>query len=328
MARPGFAPHLPLVIDLVPLTEILAARDRIAGRVHRTPMIRSGHFSERLGIRLHLKLELFQKTGSFKPRGVLNRLDHLTADERRRGVITLSAGNHAQALAWAARESAIRATVVMPARAPASKVEATRNYGGEVVLTEGDLLGDCLALQSARDLVLVHPFDDPHVIAGQGTVGLEILDDVPEPDLVVVSVGGGGLISGVAAAIRARHPGTRIVGVEPEGADAMSRSLASGKPERLAQVNTIADGLAAPFAGALTFAHVRALVDDVVRVSDEEIAAAMFPILERVKVVPEPAAAAAMAALLTGRVPLRRGMSVVCVLCGGNVDRTRLREIL
>jgi threonine dehydratase len=313
---------------LVGLDEILAARRVIAGRVHRTPVMGSSFLGERAGVRLFFKLEMFQKTGSFKPRGVLNTLHHLTPEEKRRGVITLSAGNHAQALAWAAGQAGIRSTVVMPAAAPRSKVEATRGYGGEVIQTEGDLLAACQQVQKDRDLVLVHPFDDPRIIAGQGTVGLEILEDVPEIDAAIVGVGGGGLIAGIAAALKAKKPTANVIGVEPEGACAMTRSLERGEPVRLDRVSTIADGLAAPFAGRHTLAHVKALVERMVTVSDQEIVEAVGPILERCKVVAEPAAAAPLAALLSGRTGLPRGATVVCVLSGGNVDRERLKALL
>lgn len=314
--------------DLVQPSDLQAARERIAGRVHRTPTMGSAYLGERSGTRVFLKLELFQKTGSFKVRGVLNRLHRLTPEERARGVVTLSAGNHAQALAWAAAESGIRATVVMPAGAVRSKVEATRGYGGEVVLTEGDLLGTCLAIQEERGLTLVHPFDDPLVIAGQGTVGMEILEDVPEADVVIAGVGGGGLIAGVAAAVGAGRPGARVIGVEPEGAPTMTRSLERGEPARLERLDTVADGLAAPFAGRHNLAHVQRLVDRVLLVEDREIVQAMRLLLERCKVLAEPAAAASVAALLSGRLDLPRGATVVCVLSGGNIDAERLRTLL
>ena len=314
--------------ELVQLSDLEAARERIAGRLHRTPVMGSAYLGERTGARVFLKLELFQRTGSFKVRGVLNRLHRLTPEERSRGVVTLSAGNHAQALAWAASASGVPATVVMPAGAVRSKIEATRGYGGEVVLTEGDLLGTCLAIQRERDLTLVHPFDDPLVIAGQGTVGLEIVEDVPDVDLVIAGVGGGGLISGVAAAVRALRPGARVIGVEPEGAAAMTRSLEAGEPVRLERVDTVADGLAAPFAGRHNLAHVQRLVERVAVVSDAEILGAMRLILERCKVLAEPAAASSVAALLSGGIDVPRGATVVCVLSGGNVDAERLKGLL
>jgi threonine ammonia-lyase medium form len=314
---------------LIGRDDILAAREVIMGRLHRTPVMSSSYLGRQINVRLCFKLELFQKTGSFKPRGVLNKLHHLSPQDRQKGVITLSAGNHAQALAWAATQSGIPSTVVMPAASVRSKVEATRSYGGEVVLTEGDLLETCLRVQKERGLTLVHPFDDPVIIAGQGTVGVEILEDVPEVDAVIVGVGGGGgLISGIATALKTKKPEVKIIGVEPEGASAMTQSLQRGEPVHLDRVDTVADGLAAPFAGQHTLAHVQAYVDDLVVVSDQEIVEAMGLILERCKVVAEPAASSTLAALLSGKVNLPRGSTVVCVLSGGNVDRERLKALL
>ena len=313
---------------LVTPEELAEARQVIRGRLHRTPTMSSAHLSERAGARVALKMELFQKTGSFKPRGVLNRLHHLSDEQRKRGLVTLSAGNHAQAVAWGAREYGVSATVVMPAKATRAKVEATRGYGGEVVLTEGDLLATALELQRSRDLTLVHPFDDPFVIAGQGTVGLELVEDTPDVDTVVVAVGGGGLIAGVAAAVKSVRPNARVIGVEPEGAAAMTESLRRGEAVRLERLDTIADGLAAPFAGRLPFLHVRSLVDEMVIVSDREIAEAIPVLAERCKVVAEPAGAAGVGALLSGKIALREGASVVVVVGGGNIDRDRLRGML
>jgi threonine dehydratase len=288
----------------------------------------SSFLGQQTGLKVYFKLELFQKTGSFKPRGVLNRLHHLTPEDKKKGVITLSAGNHAQALAWAATRSGIASTVVMPAASVKSKVEATRGYGGEVILSEGDLLKACMRIQAERGLVLVHPFDDPMIIAGQGTVGLEILEDLPQVDAVIVGVGGGGLISGIATALKARRPEVRVIGVEPEGASAMTQSLHRGEPVHLDRVDTIADGLAAPFAGVHTLAHVQAYVDDVLTVTDREIVEAMGLIMERCKVVAEPAAASTLAALLSGKTDLPTGSAVLCVLSGGNVDKERIQELL
>jgi threonine ammonia-lyase medium form len=321
-------PVTPADTPLVSRERITEAREVIRGRLHHTPTMTSGYLSDRIGAPLHLKLELFQKTGSFKPRGVLNRLHNMTDAERRRGLITLSAGNHAQAVAWAAREYGVHATVVMPARATQAKIDATRGYGGGVVLCDGDLLSAALELQRERNLTLVHPFDDPFVIAGQGTVGLEVMEQVPDVRTVLVAVGGGGLIAGVAAAVKALAPDARVVGIEPEGAPGMTESLRRGEPVRLDRVDTIADGLAAPFAGALNFAHVRALVDEMVLVSDAEIAAAIPVLIERCKIVPEPAAAAPIAALLSGRVSVAPGSTTVAIVSGGNIDRARLRDLL
>lgn len=314
--------------NLVEEDDIVEAREVIAGRVHRTPVMGSSYLGKQAGVQLCFKLELFQKTGSFKPRGVLNKLHHLSLEDKQKGVITISAGNHGQALAWGATQSGIPSTVVMPATSQRGKVEATRGYGGEVVLTEGDLLETCMTIQKERGLTLVHPFDDPMIIAGQGTVGLEILEDVPEVDAVVVGIGGGGLISGIATALKAKKPGVKVIGVEPEGASAMAQSLQRGQVVYLDRVDTVADGLAAPFAGQHTLAHVQAHVDDVVIVSDREIVEAMGLILERCKVVAEPAAASTLAALLSGKVSLPQGITVVCVLSGGNIDRERLKTLL
>ena len=306
----------------------MAARQVVSGQLHRTPLMGSSYLGDQVGHRLQFKLELFQKTGSFKPRGVLNKLHHLAGEERTRGIIGFSTGNHAQALAWAATHAGIPSTVVMPSSSARSKVEATRGYGGEVVLTEGHLLEISRAIQEERGLVMVHPFDDPLIIAGQGTLGLEILDQIPEVDAVVVGVGGGGLISGIATAIKARKPHVEMIGVEPEGAAAMTQSLERGKPVQLESVETVADGLAAPFAGEHTLAHMQAYVDEVVTVTDTQILEAMALILERCKVVAEPAGAAPLAGLLSGRVRLPDGSTVVCVVSGGNIDRERLKGLL
>jgi threonine dehydratase len=312
---------------LITVEDIRAAHDVIDGRVRRTPMMRSAQLSDRLGVELHLKLELFQKTGSFKVRGALNRMSALTADERKRGVVTMSAGNHAQGVALAAREMGTHAVIVMPAKAVRSKVEATRTYGGEVILTDADLVETMKSIQAERNLVEVSPFDDPAVIAGAGTVGDEILDDVPQADVILVGVGGGGIVSGVAVAALARRPGIRVIGVEPVGAAAMRLSLDRGSPQKLDKTDTVADGLAAPHAGALTFAHVKQLGLEIVTVPDSAIVDAMWTIIERCKVIAEPAAAAGLAALLSGAVKVEPGSSVVCIVTGGNADREKLRSL-
>ncbi|MBZ0300025.1 MAG: pyridoxal-phosphate dependent enzyme, partial [Anaerolineae bacterium] len=278
---------------------------------------------------LRFKAELFQKTGSFKPRGILNKINSLTDEERKRGVISISAGNAAQAVAFSAARLGIPATVVMPENAVQSKADATRGYGARVILhgTAKDLLPKMQEIQAAEGQIFVHPFDDLHVIAGHGTLGLEILEDEPAPDYVLVGVGGGGLISGVAAAIKRTNPAVKVIGVEPEGAPGMTRSLQENAPHHLDSVNTIADGLAAPFAGDHCLRHVQAFVDQVVLVSDDEIIQAMRLIMERVKVVAEPAAAAGFAAVLTHRVDLPKGSKVVCLLSGGNVDLSLFKRI-
>ncbi len=315
---------------MVELNNILEARESIAGKLHRTPMLSSRSLGKETGTELYLKAELFQKTGCFKPRGALNRLRRFTDEERKRGVITISSGNHAQGLAYAASLLGISATVVMPAATPDNKVQATRGYGAEVILhgTVNDLLAKCQEVQEARNLTLVHPFDDPFIIAGQGTLGLEVLEDVPEPDYVFVGIGGGGLISGVATAIKWQRPQAKVIGVEPIGAPTMHRSLQQGVPVHLEKIDTIAEGLAAPFVGQLNLEHVQKYVDDVVLVSDEELVQALRMLLERCKVLTEPAGAASFAALLFGKVSMPRGARVVCVLSGGNVDAEHLKQLL
>ena len=315
-------------ITLVDLGQIRAAQKVISGRLHRTRMTRSAYLSDQLGIDLHLKLEMFQKTGSFKPRGVLNKLHHLSPEEHRRGVISVSSGNHAQALAYAASSSGVRSTIVMPAGAVASKVNATRGYGGKIVFTDGDLLETVRSVQEEQGLTMVHPFDDPMIIAGAGTTGMEIVEDLPDVDVVVVGVGGGGLISGVAAAIKLQRPNAKIIGVEPEGARAMTLSLQAGKLVQLDSVDTVADGLAPPFTGEHNLSHVQGFVDEVVIVTDDEIVEAMAIILERTKVVAEPAAASTLAALLSGKATVAAKSKVVCLLSGGNIDRRRLASLL
>ena len=313
---------------LVGLTDIRKAANIIAPHARRTPVTSSAYLGRLIGSGLYLKLEMFQKTGSFKPRGVLNKMSTLSDEEKEQGVVSLSAGNHAQALAYAAAMAGAPSVIVMPSGAVRAKVEATRGYGGEVVLTDSDLLQTALEIQRERGMTLVHPFDDLHTIAGTGTVGLEVLEDVPHVDVVICGIGGGGLISGVAAALKLSKPNTRVIGVEPEGAPGMTLALEKGEPVHMESMNTVADGLAAPFVGQHNLNHVRAFVDEVVTVGDDEITRAMGLILERAKVLAEPAGAAPYAALLSGKVPLDGADTVLCVLSGGNVDNARLAELL
>jgi threonine dehydratase len=315
---------------MITLDDIVAARRVIDGRLHRTPLVGSAALGARIGAPLFFKPESWQKTGSFKPRGVLTKIATLSDEERARGLVAASAGNHAQALAWAAGALGIPATVVMPATAPAAKVAATEGYGGTVVFEPSflTLFQRADALVAEHGYTFVSPFDDEAVIAGQGTVGLEILDDLPEVGTVVVPIGGGGLIAGIAVAIKRQRPQVRIVGVEPEGAAVMWRSHAAGQPVRLEQVQTIADGLSAPYAGHLTYPLVEQYVDDLVLVTDADIRQAMALILERCKLLAEPAGAAALAALLTGAARIAPDAPVVAILSGGNVDVGRLADLL
>ncbi|HWC45890.1 MAG TPA: threonine/serine dehydratase [Casimicrobiaceae bacterium] len=312
------------------LADIRAAHARVAPRIHRTPLLSATRLGARAGVTLFHKCESLQKTGSFKVRGALNNVSQLDAAARRRGVITVSAGNHAQALAWAARDAAVRCTVVMPTTASQMKVEASRGYGADVVLHGAsgiEAFAHAHELAKERDLTFVHPFDDSAVIAGQGTVGLEILEQLQDVDDVIVPIGGGGLIAGVATAIKESRPSVRVFGVEPTGAAVMRKSLDAGRPVRLESMKTIADGLAAPMAGDVTYPIVKHYVDDVVLVTDDEIMQAMREILFSAKLLAEGGGAAATAAILSGKLKLD-GRRVVAVLSGGNVDPTRVQEVL
>lgn len=305
------------------------ARRRLAAHVHETPLLTSATLSARVGAEVGLKAEHLQKTGSFKARGALNRILELDPAEREVGVVTISAGNHAAAVAWAAGRAGVPATVVMPESASTSKVEASRGYGAGVVL-HGDVFQAferCLELRDREGLTLVHPFDDAAVIEGQATVGLELLEQLPEATTFVVPVGGGGLISGIATALEATGSTARLWGVEPEGAAGMSKSLEAGSAQRLDRVETVADGLGAPMAGERTYPIVKRRVEGIVLVSDAEIVEAMAFLLERTKQLVEPAGAAGVAALLAGRVPVGSG-PVAVVLSGGNVAPATLADLL
>lgn len=308
--------------------QLAAARARIDGRVHRTPLHGSTQLGERIGASLYLKCENFQKTGSFKVRGALNRILTLPDEQRTRGVVTISAGNHAQALGWAAREAGIPCTVVMPAAASPTKAEASRGYGAEVILhgNTHEAFDKAFEIERERGLRFVHPFDDPETVAGHASAGLEILEDLDSVAAIVVPIGGGGQISGIAAAVKHHRPEVKVYGVEPEGACAMRKSLDAGRAVRIDTMDTIADGLAPPMAGELNYEIVRDAVEDVVLVTDDEILDAMGLLLSRTKLVAEPSGAASTAALLTGRIPLPTSGTVVAVVSGGNVNLDLLPE--
>jgi len=330
---------MPFESLIVPIGAIRSARETIAGFLHRTPVLTSASAARVVGAasgialadsRLYLKAEHLQRTGSFKPRGATVRVAHLTPGSAAAGVIAVSAGNHAQAVAWAARAAGVTATVVMPLGAVRSKVSACLAYGAEVVLF-GEKIAETWAemerIRDERGLTFLHPFDDADVIAGQGTVGLEILEDVPEVDVIVVPAGGGGLACGIAAAVKETRPEVRVFAVEPVGSTALSTALAAGEIVHV-EPRSIADGLGAPFAGARTLAMGRRYLDGVVLVDDAAIASAMRFAAERLKQVLEPAGAAALAALLGGSVPLRDGDRACAVLTGGNVDMGRFSDLI
>jgi len=299
---------------------ICQAQHRLRGRVHRTPLVHASALRQRLGAAAYLKLECLQKTGSFKPRGAFNKLLTLTDDERRRGVVAVSGGNHAQGVAFAARTLGISAVLCMPASTPRNYLDATRGYGAEIVLTP-DIRAAFAEVERLRAAgrVLVHPFDDPLVAAGQGTIGLEILEDLPQVTHVYVSIGGGALISGIAAAIKAIKPSVRIIGVETEGADAMARSLAAGRLIELPAITSIARTLGAPRVSEFTLTHVRDLVEEVVVVSDAVTVEALFWLLQRTKYLLEPAAACCLAAADFHRPKRHADDHVILLACGGNV---------
>ena len=295
--------------------------------MHRTPVLSSRLIDERVGAHVFFKCEIFQRVGAFKARGAFSRLTLLNAEDRARGVVAFSSGNHAQAVALAARELGIRATIVMPKDAPDLKVTATQGYGAEVVLYDrvGGESREEIArrIQEESRAILVPPFDDDAVIAGQGTLALELLEDVPDLDLIVTPCSGGGLLSGTAVAARGIRPEIRLWGVEPEAGDDMKRSLEQGEPVTIPLPNTIADALQTTRPADRTFAIVRALTEGILTVSDLELRRAMAFLASRMKLVVEPGGAAAFAALLHGKVPDTMDRRIGIVLSGGNVDPER-----
>jgi threonine dehydratase len=310
---------------VITLDDVLTAREAIRGRLHRTPTLSSATLGEAIGARAFLKAELFQKTGSFKPRGMLARLAALSSEERARGIVTWSSGNAAQGAAFAAAEAGVACRVFMWRTANPLKVAATRAYGAEVDLdADGPAEAHDRLLAFARETgrVFVHPFDDPILQAGHGSLGLEVVEDLPDVDTIVVPVGGGGLLAGIASAVECR-----VVGVEPENAPTLSTALAAGESVPISP-GSVADGLNAPFTGAATLAVVRERVDEVVLVTDEEIEEAMRFLYTRAKLACEPAGAAATAALLTRKVEVVEAATVVSVVSGGNADPNLAAAIL
>ncbi len=313
----------------VRLADVERAATRLAGVAHRTPVIRSRTLDERVGAEVTLKAEGLQRSGSFKFRGAYNAVSTLTGAAAIDGVCAASSGNHAQALALAARLCRVRAAILMPHDAPASKRAATEAHGAEVIafdryVDDREQLQAQLAAE--RGLQVVHPYDEPLVMAGAGTAALELLEDGGELDVLLVPVGGGGLIAGCATAVKALAPVTRVVGVEPQASDDVARSKAAGRRQRVAVAATIADGQQLPTPGQRTWPVIDALVDDVVTVSDEQIVAAMVFLFERLKVVVEPSGASALAALLAGAVPPGRRVGVV--LSGANIDVARFAALV
>ncbi len=316
--------------SLPKFSDLINAQSLLSKIVKRTPLERSKSFSVMSGADVHLKLENFQTTGSFKVRGAYYKIANLTPEESSKGVLCASAGNHAQGVAYAATSLGVKSTVFMPVFAPPLKVIATRSYGAEVILT-GETFDDAfkaaLEFQKQTGATFVHPFNDPHIIAGQGTVGLEIFEQLREVDEVLVPIGGGGLISGIAIALKQLNPAIRIIGVEADGAQSMKTSIENGKHSTLNSVNTIADGIAVKSPGNLTFEAARKLVDEFVVVNDTEMAHTAYLLMQRSKILAEPSGVAAMAAVLYQKTNIK-GRKVVPIVSGGNVNMSILEQIL
>ena len=314
----------------ISLDDVTAARERIRGSIYQSPCPHSQMLSALTGQQVYLKLENLQMTGSFKERGALNRIATLTPEQAARGVVAASAGNHAQGVAYHATARGIRSLIVMPLATPLVKVTSTRGFGAEVVLHGANYDEACEEATrrcEAEGMTFIHPFDDPVVMAGQGTIGLELLEQVPQLEAVVVPIGGGGLIGGIACAIKQTRPEVRVIGVQTARLPAMAAALAQGHPVTLDPATTIADGIAVRRAGAKTFPVVERYVDEIVTVEEDEIASAILVLLEREKTLAEGAGATALAALLQKKTSLRNAHTAVLV-CGGNIDVTLLSRII
>jgi threonine dehydratase len=315
------------------LADVLAARERLRGEVYYSPCARSEMLSKLTGHEVYLKLENLQMTGSFKERGALNRLALLTADEAARGVVAASAGNHAQGVAYHATKRGVRSVIVMPLATPLVKVTATREFGAEVVLhgaNYDEACAEATRLCESEGMVFLHPFDDAAVMAGQGTIGLEMLEQVPEMDAVIAPIGGGGLIGGMACAIKETRPECRVIGVQTSRLPSMLEAVKAQHPVTVEAGTTIADGIAVRRAGELTFPVVAKYVDEIVTVDEDEISSAILLLLERETTLAEGAGATALAALLQGKtsLSLRKGAKVGVLVCGGNIDVTLLSRII
>ena len=312
---------------MINIADIRKAYSNISSNIHRTPISTSTYLSQKFNSNFFFKQELFQKTGSFKIRGVLNKLSSLTSDQLQNGVISLSSGNHAQAVAYGSKIYNISSTIVMPAYSTKSKIEATKGYGAKVIITDEDLISVVNEIRKKTNATLIHPFDDDYIIAGQGTLGLEITEDMPDIDHIFTAIGGGGLISGICIAMKAHNPKIKIIGIEPEGADGMRQSLEKKKPVTLDSINTIADGLSAPFIGKRNFEIVQKHIDQLITVSDKEIIESMWLIFERTKLFVEPSAAAGLAPILFDKYKLPINSKAMFILCGGNIDKEKLIQI-
>ena len=315
---------------MIGIRSIEEAQNRIAPHIIRTPLVYSPTFSEKTGAHVFLKLETFQKAGSFKVRGATNKILIHGEKARRHGVVAASAGNHAQGVAVAAGRAGVTATIVMPAWASEAKQAATQGYGARIILS-GQTLEECVdhAQSLARDgMLFIHPYDDEDVISGQGTIGLEILGDLPGTDRIIVPVGGGGLIAGIAVAVKAVRPSCAITGVQASACPSMAEALRTGKPACVIPKQTLADGIRVAQAGSLALPIVRSLVDHIALVDEDAIADAVLHLIERKKVIAEGAGATPLAALLSGAVTVERGSTIVLVISGGNIDSSLLEQTI
>ena len=316
---------------MISLDKVYHANYVLKDVVRRTDIIYSSTLSEIGGCEVYLKTENLQVTGSFKVRGAYYKISQLSEEEKSHGVIACSAGNHAQGVALASKKFGIKSVICMPDGAPISKVEATKSYGAEVVLVPGvydDAHNYSEKLRDEKGYTFIHPFDDEDVIAGQATIGLEIIEQLKDVDAIVVPVGGGGLISGVAFAIKSLNPAIKVYGVQSAGAPSMIKSLADGKIKMLESVSTIADGIAVKEPGLHTFELCRKYVDGVVSVTDDQVSAAILALIERQKMIAEGAGAVSLAAVMFGKIPDVKGKKVVCLISGGNIDVTILSRVI
>ena len=315
---------------MVDLNQIISAREKMKGIIHETPLDFSQTFSDMSHNKVYLKLENLQKTGSFKVRGSINKLTSLSKEELSKGVIAASAGNHAQGVAYSSKRLNVPCTIVMPKGAPLSKIQATKNYGAEIVL-EGDVFDDALSyameLSEKQGLTLVHTFDDDEIIAGQGTIGLEILEQLPDVEAIICPVGGGGLIAGIAVAVKEKNPNVKIYGVEANACPSMTQSLLEKKPITVPSVPTVADGIAVKKPGVRNLEIVQKYVDDIVIVDELEIIRTMFMLLERNKLLVEGSGASSLSALLYEKLNIK-GKKIVALLSGGNVDVNFISRII
>ena len=302
--------------------------NKISPFIKSTPIITSSSINKLYDLKVYFKLELFQKTGSFKVRGALNKVLNLSDDEKNKGVVSISAGNHAQAVSWVCSLFGIKSKIVMPNNAFLSKVEATKSYGGDVILTTDNMMDVCNEIIDKENLTFIHPFDDYDIIRGQGTLSIELLEDFKNIDYVFISIGGGGLISGMSHVLKLFNPKIKIYGIEPINSDVMNKSMISGEVETFDtnKSKTIADTLAAPFSGKITLEYVKRFVDDILLVSESEIIDSLKFMIERLKVVPEPAAAACFVPILKRKININPQSKCMVIVCGGNIDVGTLKS--